>query len=161
LEHHPEISSQIDLRVQKNSDHIFTNVILRDERFVFSMCNPPFHDSEEAALKGNLRKTKNLNRSKIKDPNLNFGGNQSELWCDGGEIAFVSKMIEESKFFSTQILWFSCLVSKKENLFKLNSLLNKIKAAEVKIIEMSQGQKISRILAWTFIPDNQRKNFKN
>ena len=123
------------------------------------MCNPPFHDSEESAMKGNLRKTKNLNKSKIKNPKLNFSGQQSELWCEGGEIAFISNMIQESVDFSSQILWFTCLVSKKENLFKLNSLLNKVKAVEVKTIDMTQGQKISRILAWTFVKKENRKNW--
>jgi 23S rRNA A1618 N6-methylase RlmF len=30
------------------------------------MCNPPFHDSEESAMKGNIRKTKNLKKGKQK-----------------------------------------------------------------------------------------------
>ncbi|MEG2079922.1 RlmF-related methyltransferase, partial [Chryseobacterium sp.] len=68
-------------------------------------------------------------------------------------------MIEESALFSSQILWFTCLVSKQENLFKLTSLLNKVKAVEVKTIDMAQGQKISRILAWTFIPKEKRKDW--
>lgn len=159
LDENLELSLEIDLRFQENSNYIFKNVVLPEERFLFSMCNPPFHDSEESAMKGNLRKTRNLNKSKIKNPNLNFSGQQSELWCEGGEIAFVSKMIEESVEFSSQILWFTCQISKKENLFKLNSLLNKIKAVEIKTIEMSQGQKVSRILAWTFIPKSDRKDW--
>jgi 23S rRNA (adenine1618-N6)-methyltransferase len=48
---------------------------------------------------------------------------------------------------------------KKDNLFKLTSLLKKLKAVEFKTIEMAQGQKISRILAWTFIPQKDRKNW--
>ncbi|MGO4710745.1 23S rRNA (adenine(1618)-N(6))-methyltransferase RlmF [Chryseobacterium sp. 2TAF14] len=159
LNENPDLSSEIELRFQKNPNQIFKNIISSEERFQFSMCNPPFHDSEESAMKGNLRKTKNLNKSKIKTPNLNFSGQQSELWCEGGEIAFVSKMIEESVQFSSQILWFTCLISKKENLFRLNSLLKRLKAVDIKTIEMSQGQKVSRILAWTFIPENKRSRF--
>lgn len=158
LDKNHELSLEIDLRFQENSNYIFKNIVLSEDRFLFSMCNPPFHDSEESAMKGNLRKTRNLNKSKNKNANLNFGGQQSELWCEGGEIAFVSKMIEESAEFSEQILWFTCLISKKENLFKLNLLLNKLKAVEIKSIEMSQGQKVSRILAWTFIPENKRSS---
>lgn len=159
LNQNPDLSGEIDLRFQETSNHIFKDIISSEEHFQFSTCNPPFHDSEESAMRGNLRKTKNLNKSKVKNPNLNFSGQQSELWCEGGEIAFVSKMIEESAEFSSQILWFTCLISKKENLFKLNSLLNKLKVVEIKTIEMSQGHKVSRILAWTFIPKNKRSNF--
>ncbi|WP_027378372.1 23S rRNA (adenine(1618)-N(6))-methyltransferase RlmF [Chryseobacterium daeguense] len=152
LDHNPDLLSVIELKHQLNPDHIFKCIITSKDRFTFSMCNPPFHDSEESALKENLRKTKNLNRSKVSKPLLNFGGQQSELWCDGGELAFITKMIHESRLYSSQILWFTCLVSKKDNLFKLTSLLKKLKAIDVKIIDMAQGQKISRILAWTFIP---------
>jgi 23S rRNA (adenine1618-N6)-methyltransferase len=159
LDDNPDFSSQIQLKFQPDSNFIFKNILSPENRFTFSMCNPPFHDSEESAMKGNLRKTKNLKKSKTPKVNLNFGGQQSELWCEGGELAFISKMIKESALFSSQILWFTCLVSKQENLLKLTSLLNKIKAVEVKTIDMAQGQKISRILAWTFIPKEKRKNW--
>lgn len=159
LDDNPDFSSHIQLKFQPDSNFIFKNILSPENRFAFSICNPPFHDSEESAMKGNLRKTKNLKKSKTPKINLNFGGQRSELWCEGGELAFISKMIEESALFSSQILWFTCLVSKQENLFKLTSLLNKIKAVEVKTIDMAQGQKISRILAWTFVPKEKRRNW--
>ena len=159
LDSNPDFSENIQLKLQPESNFIFKNILNSKDKFTFSMCNPPFHDSEESAMKGNLRKEKNLKKSKIQKPNLNFGGQQSELWCEGGELSFISKMIEESALYSTQILWFTCLVSKKENLFKLNSLLKKAKVIDVKTIEMSQGQKVSRILAWTFVPQQERNNW--
>ncbi|MBD8081205.1 23S rRNA (adenine(1618)-N(6))-methyltransferase RlmF [Chryseobacterium caseinilyticum] len=159
LDENPDFSENIQLKLQPESNFIFKNILTSKDKFTFSMCNPPFHDSEESALKGNLRKTKNLQNSKVHKPNLNFSGQEAELWCEGGEIAFISKMIEESVLYSSQILWFTTLVSKKENLSKLNSLLKKLDAFEVKTIDMAQGQKISRILAWTFVPKNRRNSF--
>jgi 23S rRNA (adenine1618-N6)-methyltransferase len=156
LDQNPDLLSVISIKQQPDSNHIFKNIIESGDRFAFSMCNPPFHDSEESALKGNLRKTKNINKSKSKKPLLNFGGQQSELWCEGGELAFISKMIEESVQYSSQVLWFTCLVSKKDNLYKLNTLLKKVKALEIKTIDMAQGHKISRMLTWTFIPEKDR-----
>lgn len=157
LQHNPDISSSIQIKQQPDPAHIFKNIIGSKDQFTFSMCNPPFHDSEESAIKGNIRKTKNLNKSKTQKPHLNFGGQQSELWCEGGELAFITKMIHESALYSSQVLWFTCLVSKKDNLHPLISLLKKVKALELKTIDMAQGQKISRILAWTFIPKQDRK----
>jgi 23S rRNA (adenine1618-N6)-methyltransferase len=159
LDHNPDLSSSIQLKQQPNPDHIFKNMIGKEDRFMFSMCNPPFHDSEESAIKGNIRKTKNLNRSKSQQPLLNFGGQQSELWCEGGELAFITKMINESTLFSSQVLWFTCLVSKKDNLHQLTTALKKVRAIDIKVIDMAQGQKISRILAWTFIPHQDRKDW--
>ncbi|WP_255964846.1 RlmF-related methyltransferase, partial [Klebsiella pneumoniae] len=34
---------------------------------------------------------------------LNFGGQQQELWCEGGEVAFISQMIRESQAFARQV----------------------------------------------------------
>jgi len=159
LDQNPDLLPVIGLKQQPDSHHIFKNIIKAGDRFTFSMCNPPFHDSEEAALKGNLRKTRNITQSKSKKPLLNFGGQQSELWCEGGEIAFITKMIEESILYSSQVLWFTCLVSKKDNLHKLTTLLKKVKAVDIKVIDMAQGQKISRMLAWTFVPKRERKSW--
>ncbi|MCD1116838.1 23S rRNA (adenine(1618)-N(6))-methyltransferase RlmF [Chryseobacterium turcicum] len=159
LNENPDFSENIQLKFQSDSNFIFKNILSPEDRFSFSMCNPPFHDSEESAIKGNLRKTRNLKKTKLPKANLNFGGQQSELWCEGGELSFISKMITESTSYSSQILWFTCLVSKQENLYKLTSLLKKIKTVEVKTIDMAQGQKISRILAWTFVPKENRKDW--
>lgn len=159
LDQNPDFSSAIQLKHQPNSHHIFKNIMEPEDRFTFSMCNPPFHDSQESAMKGNIRKTKNLNKSRAAKPLLNFGGQQSELWCEGGELAFISNMINESVLYSSQVLWFTCLVSKKDNLHKLTSLLKKVKAVDFKTIDMAQGQKISRMLAWTFIPQQNRRDW--
>lgn len=159
LDHNPDLLPVIQLKHQPDSNHIFKNIIESGDRFTFSMCNPPFHDSEESALKGNLRKTKNINKSKSKKPLLNFGGQQAELWCEGGELAFITKMIQESTQYSSQVLWFTCLVSKKDNLYKLTNLLKKVKALDFKTIDMAQGQKVSRMLAWTFVPQKNRKDW--
>lgn len=94
------------------------------------------------------RKNKNLG---LKDKNkLNFGGQNTELWCEGGEEAFVRNMIFESKEISQQIRWFTSLIAKKEHLPSIYYHLKKVNAVEVKTINMAQGQKISRIVAWTF-----------
>ncbi|MCJ8153838.1 23S rRNA (adenine(1618)-N(6))-methyltransferase RlmF [Chryseobacterium sp. SSA4.19] len=159
LEHNPHLSSAVQLKYQSESDYVFRNIIGTEDRFMFTMCNPPFHDSEEAAIKGNIRKTKNLGKPKSRKPLFNFGGQQSELWCEGGELAFVKRMINESTLYSSQVLWFTSLISKKDNLPQLTALLKNIQAVDFKIIDMAQGQKISRILAWTFIPEEERKNW--
>jgi 23S rRNA (adenine1618-N6)-methyltransferase len=66
LDQNPDLSSAIQLKQQPDSNHIFKNIIGPEDQFTFSMCNPPFHDSEESAMKGNIRKTKNLKKGKQK-----------------------------------------------------------------------------------------------
>jgi len=144
----------IKLKLQKNPEDIFRGVISPNDLFHLTLCNPPFHASIEAAKKGTQRKWKNLGKGV--QNKLNFGGQNAELWCPGGEVKFIATMIEQSVEFAEQCLWFSSLVSKKDNLAPLYKMLDKVKAVEVKTIDMAQGQKVSRFIAWTFIKKEQR-----
>ncbi|MCH4824141.1 23S rRNA (adenine(1618)-N(6))-methyltransferase RlmF [Gramella lutea] len=138
---------KINIRFQEDRGSIFKGIIGKEEYFNFSMCNPPFHSSEKEAKKAAEKKIRNLG---VKEGNkLNFGGQANELWCNGGEALFIKRMIKESVLFKEQVGWFTSLVSRKENLEKIFKQLIKLKA-EYKTIEMHQGNKKSRIIAWKF-----------
>lgn len=92
----PAVADLIECRLQESPRSCFDGVVKAGETFDLSMCNPPFHASAEEAAEGNRRKRRNLGHAKSSAPALNFGGQASELWCDGGELAFVRRMIEES-----------------------------------------------------------------
>ncbi len=145
---------EIALRHQPNPQDIFHGVITRKDRFHLTLCNPPFHASPEDARRGTLRKWRNLGQTPA--AGLNFGGQSGELWCAGGEVGFISTMIAQSRDFSEQCLWFTSLVSKSDSLHPLLRQLARAQVDEHRIIEMAQGQKISRILAWTYYPKRQR-----
>jgi 23S rRNA (adenine1618-N6)-methyltransferase len=81
---------------------------------------------------------------------LNFGGQGTELWCEGGEETFIEKMILQSAAYSNQVLWFSTLVSKESTLKKIQLKLEYVDAREMKILPMQLGNKVSRIVAWSF-----------
>ncbi|MPL79697.1 Ribosomal RNA large subunit methyltransferase F [bioreactor metagenome] len=144
----------IRLRRQNNPEDIFAGVVGPDDIFHVTLCNPPFHASLAEAEEGTRRKWRNLGKGHSAE--LNFGGQNAELWCPGGEIGFIARMIEQSMTFADQCLWFTCLVSKKDNLKPLCRLLKKAKVAEFRVVEMAQGQKTSRFLAWTYYPERQR-----
>ena len=154
------LKENIKVKQQENPSNIFVNIINKDEKYDFTLCNPPFHKSLDEALAGNKRKVQNLTKQKSTKSALNFGGKNNELWCEGGEITFIKNMIKESLEFSKNCLWFTTLVSKKENLPFIYKALKDIKAVEVKTIEMAHGQKISRIVAWTFLSKDEQKEFK-
>jgi 23S rRNA (adenine1618-N6)-methyltransferase len=147
----PQLKDDLSCRQQHNKQHIFKGIVKPGERFDFSMCNPPFHASAAEAQSGTRRKLQNLGKHKGKEQVLNFGGQGAELWCEGGEIAFIRRMIEESTAIADQCLWFSSLVSKSASLPFIYSALKTADVARVKTIEMAQGQKVSRFVAWTFI----------
>jgi len=146
----PNLKDKIELRLQTNPKHIFFGIIKENEKFDMTICNPPFHASFAEAQAGTMRKLNNLNHKKAQKVTLNFGGKSNELWCDGGEQKFIQNMIVESKRFATSCRWFSTLVSKASNLKGIYATLKKANATNIKTIPMSQGNKVSRIVAWTF-----------
>jgi len=150
----------ISLQLQVEPRFIFKNIILPEDRFAFTICNPPFHASAEEAAKSALRKVNALEEIKKSNPVLNFGGQNAELWCKGGELGFITQMIYESVKYPMHCFWFTTLVSKKDNLSRIYKLLNKVGAVAIKTIDMAQGQKISRIVAWTFLSETQQKDWK-
>jgi 23S rRNA (adenine1618-N6)-methyltransferase len=153
------LKERIALRFQSTPKQIFKGVIEEGERFDLTICNPPFHASAAEAKAGSLRKLSNLKRKKITRPVLNFGGKSNELWYEGGEERFVADMIRESKAFGTSVLWFTTLISKSSNLDSALRGIKNVNASEVKTIPMSQGNKASRFIAWTFLDPKERKKW--
>ena len=168
IANNPKLKDSFILRRQHDKNHFFDGIIQAGEYFDVSVCNPPFHASRDEALKSSQRKFNKLARSRGEQtttrftqndathkslpisPSQNFGGLEAELWCKGGERLFLKKLIKESQLFSDQCRWFTSLVSKFDNIKPAKKWLHKLGAIEIREIEMTQGNKITRILAWTF-----------
>ena len=165
----PKLKSAIKVKLQPNPEHIFAGIIGRQDYFDVTFCNPPFHASLDEALAANSRKQSKLHKHRAKNdkvnhnlpaassqptPNLNFGGQHNELWSEGGEIAFLSKMAKESRDVAAHVGWFTTLVSKSENVRPLRHLLESLEVAQMRVIDMTHGQKNTRILAWRFGTDD-------
>ena len=154
------LKSKVEIRQQSNPKDVFFQIIKKEERFDMSICNPPFHKSEKEALAGSIRKIKNLTKKKVSQPTLNFGGQANELWCEGGEKKFIREMIRQSGKFSHHCFWFSTLVAKEGNLKPILKALEKVKPFAIKTIPMGQGNKVSRIVAWTFLNSKEQEAWR-
>jgi 23S rRNA (adenine1618-N6)-methyltransferase len=141
-----KLDPQILLRQQFDKNNILTGVIEKDDAFTLSMCNPPFYKSEEEARGANRRKTRNLGTNAVR----NFAGNNNELWYVGGEKAFLHNYMYQSSLFNENCIWFTSLVSKKENVESLQASSKKLGVKEFKVIPMHQGNKVTRIVAWRY-----------
>lgn len=148
----PGLKSALRLRHQPVHDHIFLGTLRRGEYFDLTLCNPPFHASPAEAETAAQRKWKQLGKgenSSQRTP-LNFGGQRFELWYPGGERAFLGRMIEQSATIAKRCLWFTSLVANERNLKPLEAQLQRYHPTDIRILPLRQGQKQSRILAWTF-----------
>lgn len=161
MSNNPVLNGKIEFRLQTAPKDIFYGILTKEERVDLSICNPPFHSSAEEAQKGSLRKVNNLNKEKTDKPVLNFGGLSNELWCEGGEKKFISEMIRQSANFPQSCFWYSTLVSKQSHLKGIYANLKAAEATAVHTIPMGQGNKSSRIVAWTFLSKEQQKIWKD
>jgi len=153
------LKGKVEFRWQTDPKDILYGIIRKEERIDVSICNPPFHASAEEAQVGTMRKLNNLNKERVTQPVRNFGGQSNELWCEGGEKRFLKDMIRESKKFPETCFWYSTLVSKQSNVRSAEGYLRGAKATEVRVIPMGQGNKTSRIVAWTFLDKGQQKEW--
>lgn len=161
VEKNKQLTDKVSFRFQKKADNIFEGIISQEDKIDVTICNPPFHATAEDAAKASMRKTSNLSAKKVYEPNLNFSGQHNELITNGGEPEFIQTMAFESMKFSESVLWFTTLVSKQSNLKGLYKTLEIVNAEQVKTIPLGTGNKSSRIVAWTFLKPQQRKQWRN
>lgn len=157
----PSLQGAVECRLQTNPADIFYGVLQQDEIIDLVVCNPPFHASAEGAKTEALRKESNLKKETVTIPTLNFGGQHGELWTEGGEEKFIRGMVRQSRQFLNTVFWFSSMVAKKTHLKGIYEELRKAKALEVKTIPMGQGNKTSRIVAWTFLSKEEQHAWRN
>lgn len=160
IEANAALKDKIELRLQENPKAIFKGIIGSGEKIDFTMCNPPFHASAEAAQEGTRRKVKNLSGKTEHSPSLNFAGISNELIYEGGEHKFVNTMIAESIQVGKNCFWFSTLVSKQSNLKGIYKALESAKAVQVKTIPMGTGNKSTRIVAWSFLAKTEQQQWR-
>lgn len=154
------LQKNIECRLQSNPKAFFKGILQTNERVDFTLCNPPFHASAEEAQKGTLRKVRNLTRSKVKQAELNFAGTSNELIYEGGEVAFIKQMIDESRHFAKQCFWFTTLVAKEAHLQDIYKVLKKVAVHQTKTIAMGTGNKTTRIVAWSYLDATEQEDWK-
>ena len=159
VEANASLKGKIECKLQANPKDFFYGILGKEDKIDVSICNPPFHSSTEEAKKGTRRKVKNLKGERENNPTLNFSGLNNELIYDGCEHKFIHNMIRESKKFASNCLWFSTLVSKQSNLKGIYNALKEQEVSHFKTIPIGTGNKSSRIVAWTYLNKEARKQW--
>lgn len=153
-----KLANSIALRYQDNEQNILTGVLKSQEKLSAAMCNPPFYKDEAEANANTLLKQKGL--GKLTDKVVrNFSGTAKELWYPGGEKAFVHNYLYQSSLLKTNCFWYTCLVSKTQHVLSMETSLKKLGATEFKILQIALGNKISRVVAWTFLTKEEQQEW--
>ncbi|MCB0383355.1 MAG: RlmF-related methyltransferase, partial [Psychroserpens sp.] len=154
------LNNHIELRFQNESQHILKGILSSSEKITATLCNPPFYKSEAEANEITERKLKGLGKS-TNGLKRNFSGTANELWYPGGEKAFLHNYLYQSSLLKTNCFWYTSLVSKKELVKSMQSSLKKLGATKFTTLHMSLGNKISRVVAWTFLSEKEQNDWKS
>ena len=145
------LENQIIIKHQNDPMKIFEGIIDANEYnerdFVFSMCNPPFYDSETELKFENNKK----------DNEFNF----SEVYYKGGEFQFIMNIIQESEIFKKNIFIFTSLMGKKTTFKKIKRIFtqNTEKFPFFKHETLIQGNNVRWVVAWSYF--KSYSDFKN
>ncbi|XP_023015508.2 U6 small nuclear RNA (adenine-(43)-N(6))-methyltransferase [Leptinotarsa decemlineata] len=122
--------------------------VVHDEEYDFCMCNPPFFGSTQELHPS--FKSRNLSRPK---PKNSFCASVNEVVVQGGEIDFITRLINESKQLGKKVKIYTTMMGHKRSLPQLKKLLREAKVCSFKDTEFCQGNTTRWGLAWTFCED--------
>ncbi|XP_026274624.1 U6 small nuclear RNA (adenine-(43)-N(6))-methyltransferase [Frankliniella occidentalis] len=116
--------------------------------FHFTMCNPPFFSSEEELEKTHKSRSANSPRP---PPNNARTGSANEVVVEGGEVAFVHKMIDDSQQAKDKIRIFTTMLGHKSSVSKVLKYLKEKNISEIASTEFCQGHTTRWGIAWSHV----------
>jgi 23S rRNA (adenine1618-N6)-methyltransferase len=152
------LGNAITLRFQKDYQHILKGILKPSDKFTAAVCNPPFFKSQSDALEATKTKLKGLGKQ---GDNVvrKFSGTPTELCYAGGEKAFLHNFLYESSQYKQQCFWFTSLVSNVSHVKSMEASLKKLGVTEFQVLDMIQGNKVSRVVAWTFLTKAEQEDW--
>ena len=131
------LEGNIEVRLMDNKKRLLVDLLKEEDgEFDFVMCNPPFFSSMAEAR----------NASHVRA----CSGNLDEMVADGGEVAFVCRIIEDSKKLQTRIRWYTSMLGHRSS---VKTIVGEAKAAgakQVRTTKFFQGKTVRWAVGWSF-----------
>lgn len=112
--------------------------------YTATMCNPPFYSSAQE-MQDSLDK-------KSLPPNGACSGTSTEMICAGGEVAFVSRLIDESTSLRERVRWYTSMLGKMSSIAPLVDRLKQRDVQNYGVSAFVQGSTRRWVLIWSFAP---------
>ena len=141
-----KLEENIKIIKQKYKNNIFIGIVNKEEKYTFTMSNPPYYDYKDEI--------------KIEDKNRDCEYNFDEIYYKNGEMGFFEEYFEESICYRKNIFIFTILIGKKSNAEKIYEKISENKY--IKYFDMKRiktGNIIRYIIYWSFF--NNYKEFIN
>jgi 23S rRNA (adenine1618-N6)-methyltransferase len=137
------LSSRIKPRLSSPEDPLIPLDKLGVSRLDFVMCNPPFYSSEE-----DMARAYGI---KEMPPSAVCTGSTNEMICSGGDVGFVSRILEESLILRERVQWYSSMLGRLASLQQLVAKLREHGVTNFAVTNLKAGHKTRRwAVAWSF-----------
>ncbi|CAJ0590610.1 unnamed protein product [Cylicocyclus nassatus] len=159
------------LHVSEHSPSLIRDLArqFHDLQFSFCMCNPPFFESCETDKRFSVDKrsgallnecTVDSEEAERAPPRSATLARRGELEFEGGEVAFIGRLIDDSVLLQTQVSIYTTMLGKKSSITSLSRRLSRIDGVRFTVSTLSQGRTQRWVLAWTFLPHIQLEDKK-
>ena len=113
------------------------------EELDFVMTNPPFYSSE-ADIKVSYG-------NKNAPPSATCTGSENEMICPGGDVGFVSRILEESLKLRERVEWYTAMLGKLSSLQQIVAKLKEHNITNFAVTCLQAGHKTKRwAVGWSF-----------
>ncbi|KAK6525641.1 hypothetical protein TWF281_010695 [Arthrobotrys megalospora] len=131
------------LDVSSSSKILPEEITSHPQAIDFTMCNPPFYTSINDMLSSA--------KTKAVPPLSACTGSTTEMVTDGGEVAFVNRMVEESLKLREKVRWYTSMLGKRSSVEKVVEKLKESGVGNYVVGEFVQGAKTKRwAVGWSF-----------
>ncbi|KAF5666334.1 23s rRNA (-n6)-methyltransferase [Fusarium heterosporum] len=138
-----KLDHRIRVVERKPSDAIIPLDDLGITNIAFSMSNPPFYKSEQELVESAKQKSR--------PPFTACTGAKVEMVTEGGEVAFVDRMLKESLVLGQRVQWYTSMFGFLTSLIEFVDKLREHKIDNYAVTEFVQGNKTRRwAVAWSF-----------
>ena len=109
----------------------------------FVMTNPPFYSSQAEMLASYGNKTA--------PPSAICTGSENEMICPGGDVGFVSRLLDESLQLQDRVQWYTAMLGKLSSLQQIVAKLKERRINNFAVTCLQAGHKTKRwAVAWSF-----------
>ena len=137
------LSKRVKLVMSRAEGKVVPLEVLGVEEVDFVMTNPPFYDSKADMLASYT--------NKAAPPSAVCTGSENEMICPGGDVGFVSRILEESLVLRGRVRWYTAMLGKMSS---LQQIVAKLKGHEINnfaVTCLQAGYKTKRwAVAWSF-----------
>ncbi|KAF5025944.1 hypothetical protein F66182_1979 [Fusarium sp. NRRL 66182] len=137
------LDHRIKIVERKPADVLIPLDELNITSIAFTMTNPPFYKSEQELLESAQKKSET--------PFTACTGAKVEMVTDGGEVAFLDRILKESLILRERVQWYTAMFGFLSNLIEFVDKLREHGIDNYAVTEFVQGSKTRRwAVAWSF-----------